>query len=104
MGAPMADLLRQAAARGIAMGYVGKLLAALDAEGSRPKSQLIEPLSERELEALRLVATGLSNKEIANTLMISVTTVKKHLQNIYGKLDVHSRTQAVDRARNLGLL
>jgi len=105
MGAPMADLLRLAAARGIAVEYVGKLLAALGAEHPRPPlSPLIEPLSKRELEVLRLLATGASNKDIATTLVISVTTVKKHLQNIYGKLNVHSRTQAVDRARNLGLL
>jgi LuxR family maltose regulon positive regulatory protein len=112
MGAPVGDLLRQVAARGIAMEYVAKLLAAFDAEDSRTpipdpraaQSELIEPLSRRELEVLRLLATGLSNKSIANTLSISVTTVKKHLQNIYGKLNVHSRTQAVDRARQLGLL
>jgi LuxR family maltose regulon positive regulatory protein len=92
--------------------YVAKLLTAFDAEDSRtpipdpraPRSELIEPLSRRELEVLRLLATGLSNKSIANTLSISVTTVKKHLQNIYGKLNVHSRTQAVDRARRFGLL
>jgi LuxR family maltose regulon positive regulatory protein len=105
MGAPMADLLRMAAARGIAVEYVTKLLTALNAEHPRPPASLsIEPLSKRELEVLRLLATGSSNKDIATTLVISVTTVKKHLQNIYGTLNVHSRTQAVDRARNLGLL
>jgi LuxR family transcriptional regulator, maltose regulon positive regulatory protein len=104
MGAPMDELLCQAAARGMAVEYVGKLLTALDAESSRPSASLVEPLSERELEVLRLLATGLSNKKIAETLIISVSTAKKHLQNIYGKLNVHSRTQAVDRARTLDLL
>jgi LuxR family maltose regulon positive regulatory protein len=112
MGMPMGELLRQAAVRGIAIEYVGKLLAALDAEsvrarvpGSKPsRSELVEPLTKRELEVLRLLATGLSNKDIASTLSISVTTAKKHLQNIYGKLQVHRRTEAVARARALDLL
>jgi LuxR family transcriptional regulator, maltose regulon positive regulatory protein len=111
-GAPMGELLRQAAARGIAPGYVDKLLAALDAEKQersprQPRTSahlLIEPLSERELEVLRLLAVGLANKDIAQTLFIAVGTVKNHLKNIYGKLDVHSRTQAVERAREFGLL
>jgi LuxR family maltose regulon positive regulatory protein len=53
---------------------------------------------------LRLLAAGLSNKEIARTLVVAVGTVKQHLKNVYGKLQVHSRTQAVARARELGLL
>jgi LuxR family maltose regulon positive regulatory protein len=65
---------------------------------------LIEPLSERELEVLHLIAAGCSNKEIADELVISVRTVKKHVENIHGKLDVRSRTQAVARARELSLL
>ena len=107
-GAPMGQLLQQAAAQGIAVEYAGKLLAALRAEGqeTRPptSAQLTEPLSDRELEVLRLLATGASNKEIAQTLVIAVGTVKQHLKNIYGKLDVHSRTEAVHRARELHLL
>jgi LuxR family maltose regulon positive regulatory protein len=110
-GAVMADLLRQAAAQGIAVEYVRKLLAVFggrargDVFGSRSYTfTLIEPLSERELEVVRLLAVGLSNKEIAKTLVIAVGTVKKHLKNVYGKLDVHSRTQAVAQARDLGIL
>jgi LuxR family maltose regulon positive regulatory protein len=107
-GPPIDELLRQAAARGIAVDYVGTLLEAFD-NRERPPSHrdataLIEPLSERELEVLRLLAAGLSNKEIANTLIITVGTVKKHINNIYGKLEVHRRTEAVARARDLDIL
>ena len=82
------------------------LLIALESEAKTKDvhSSLIEPLSERELEALRLLATGLSNKEIAQTLIIAVGTVKQHLKSIYGKLQVHNRTEAASRARDLGLL
>ena len=105
-GAPMGDLLQRAAARGIKLSYVSALLAALEADaGSRGvQAPLVEPLSERELEVLRVLATGLSNKEIAETLFIAVGTVKQHLKSIYGKLGVHSRTEAAHRARDLGLL
>jgi LuxR family maltose regulon positive regulatory protein len=65
---------------------------------------LAEPLSARELEILRLIAGGLSNQAIANRLVVAVSTVKKHVNNIYGKLDVQSRTQALGRARELHLL
>lgn len=65
---------------------------------------MIEPLTSRELEVLRLVADGASNGEIARRLIVSIGTVKKHTANIFGKLEVQSRTQAVARARALGLL
>lgn len=65
---------------------------------------LVEQLSEREMEVLHLIAAGLSNREIAQELVIAVGTVKRHINNIYGKLGVHSRTQAIARARDLGLL
>ena len=66
--------------------------------------ELLEPLSERELEVLRLMAAGQSNSEIARTLFVSLGTVKTHLRHIYGKLDAHTRTQAVARARIYQLL
>jgi len=102
------------------LAYIDKLLAAfgegLEARGlgladagqaSNLKSlasTLVEPLSARELEVLRLVAAGQSNGAIAQTLIIAESTVKMHLKNIYGKLGAHSRTQAIVRARTLGLL
>ena len=68
------------------------------------KEELIDPLSERELEILQLIDEGLSNREITERLFITLHTVKKHSSNIYAKLGVSSRTQAVARARQLGLL
>jgi LuxR family maltose regulon positive regulatory protein len=112
-GQPMARLLYEALNRGIAPDYVRRLLAAFPvAEPERsdlsetqvPKSEMVEPLSERELEVLRLVAEGLTNREIASRLFVSLNTVKAHTRNMYGKLGVHSRTGAVARARALGVL
>jgi LuxR family maltose regulon positive regulatory protein len=65
---------------------------------------LLEPLSDRELEVLQLVALGLSDRQIADQITVAPGTVKRHLNNIYGKLGVHSRTQALVRARSLHLL
>ena len=65
---------------------------------------LIEPLSQREIEVLQLLAQGMRNKEIAAKLFISPETVKKHLNNIYGKLNISNRRQAVDKAETLGIL
>ena len=90
--------------------YANKLQAALRAEAGEqrgiaaPGSQLIEPLSEREVEVLGLIAAGLSNREIAERLVLAVSTVKSHVNNIYRKLGVSKRTQAVARARELDLL
>lgn len=112
-GQPMARLLYEALSRGIAPDYVRQLLAAFPSaepeqtdslKTQAPKSDLIEPLSERELEVLELIAEGLTNQEITSRLFLSLHTIKVHARNIYGKLGVHNRTQAVTRARALGVL
>jgi LuxR family maltose regulon positive regulatory protein len=111
-GPPMARLLSAVAVRGILPDYTSKLLAAFEAEeqtsedeSSLPLAQsLIEPLTQRELEILQLIAQGLSNREIGERLFLALSTVKKHNGNIYGKLQVQRRTEAVARARELGLL
>jgi LuxR family maltose regulon positive regulatory protein len=69
-----------------------------------PQSSWFEPLSPREEEVLRLIAAGASNREIADTLVVAVSTVKKHISNILSKLNATSRTQAIAQARELGLL
>jgi LuxR family maltose regulon positive regulatory protein len=89
--------------------YALKLLSAFGTQRSLHPSSLspqplIEPLSERELEVLRLIEAGLSNQAIAQQLVVAVSTVKKHINSLYGKLSVQSRTQALARARELGLL
>jgi LuxR family maltose regulon positive regulatory protein len=91
------DSLFEAFARG------KKPATALQADGTLP-SLLYEPLTDRQLQVLRLVARGLSNREIAETLVVTLGTVKKHLNNVFQKLNVQSRTQAVARARDLSLL
>jgi LuxR family transcriptional regulator, maltose regulon positive regulatory protein len=90
--------------------YVSQLLAAFDGleKESQPSAlnpqSLVEPLSERELEVLQLVAEGFSNREIAERLYLALPTVKGHNRNIYSKLQVNRRTEAVARARALGLV
>jgi LuxR family maltose regulon positive regulatory protein len=114
-GLPMAQLLSKAAARGIKLDYIGKLLAAFEAgkQKSEDKSSLpstssgqplIDPLSQRELEVLKLIAQGLSNHEISERLFLALSTVKGHNRIIFGKLHVQRRTEAIVRARELGLL
>ena len=115
-GPPMAQLLAEAAARGVMSGYVTQLLAAFGGltkdEGPTTKlasavvrlPSLVEPLSQRELEILQLITQGLSNREIGARLFLVLDTVKEHNRKIFDKLQVQSRTEAIARARELGLL
>jgi LuxR family maltose regulon positive regulatory protein len=117
-GEPMAGLLREAAGRRILPGYTGKLLGEFETEGQtsaastntsprltpRAPQPLVEPLTERELEILRLFNTELSGPEIARQLFIGLSTVRTHTKSIYSKLNVNSRRAAVRRAEELGLI
>jgi LuxR family maltose regulon positive regulatory protein len=118
-GPNMLRLLREAASRGIMPDYTSKLLSAFDVEPpeGQPagralttpellpiKNILVEPLSQRELEVLKLIAQGLSNRDIGARLFLALDTVKGHNRKIFDKLQVQSRTEAIARARELGLL
>ena len=114
-GLPMAQLILEASKRGIMPDYTGKLLVAFEAQGQgnvsaspipapRASQSLIEPLSQRELEVLRLFKTELSGPEIANQLVIGLSTVRTHTKSIYSKLNVNDRRAAVKRATELGLI
>jgi LuxR family maltose regulon positive regulatory protein len=107
LGLPMARLLQEARSRDVMPNYVARLLAAcgdgLASSGSTAVA-LPEPLSIREQEVLNLIAAGLTNREIADALVISAETVKKHTSSIFGKLSVSNRTEAAARARDLGIL
>ena len=111
-GLPMAQLLSEVAARGFMPDYMGKLLSVFEVEEQKPENKseltptqsLIEPLSQRELEVLQLIAQGLSNHEISERLFLALSTVKGHNQKIFDKLQVQRRTEAIARARELGLL
>ena len=110
-GSQMEQLLSEASDRGNKLDYIRKLLEAFHetvqkrhVKFTSSQQPLIEPLSERELEILQLVADGLSNREISERLFLALSTVKGHNRNIFGKLQVQRRTEAVARARELGLL
>jgi LuxR family maltose regulon positive regulatory protein len=118
-GAPMAALLsrmREQERKHGPTSYVDKVLAAFGQDGAEPEHEderagermsvqpLLDPLSERELEVLRLIIRGDSNQEIAQTLVLSIDTVKRHVSNIFSKLRVNNRIQAAARVRVLGLL
>jgi LuxR family maltose regulon positive regulatory protein len=112
-GRPMARLLYEALSQGVEPDYVRQLLAAYPvAEPEQvtssqlrdPESEMVEPLSERELEVLQLIAEGLTNQEVATRLYLSLHTVKVHARNIYGKLGAKSRTHAIAKGKALGIL
>ena len=105
-GLPMAALLREAAKHKITPNYLRRLSMAFGS-GTGPRSltqPLLEPLSERELDVLRLLSTELTGPEISRELMVSLSTVRTHTRNIYGKLDVNNRLAAIRRAVELDLL
>jgi LuxR family maltose regulon positive regulatory protein len=110
-GPPMRDLLRHAVTAGIGGAYARRLLTAFErpadpvTASSRARVDgLAEPLTAREIEILRLIAAGMQNQEIADHLVISLATVKRHIANVYGKLGAGHRTAAVARATELRLL
>jgi LuxR family maltose regulon positive regulatory protein len=114
-GPAMEILLSEAVKRDVARNHAMKmkLLTAFKGEGTpsaqvpkrgAPEIPIVEPLSEREIEVLQLIADGYSNREIGQKLFITVGTVKRHITNIYGKLGVHSRTQAIAQAREFDIL
>jgi LuxR family maltose regulon positive regulatory protein len=115
-GLPMSQLMSKAAAKGTQSIYLDKIRAAFETEKRKSSNDgfmsqapgsgaqpLIEPLTPREREVLALIAAGYSNPEIASRLVIAVTTVKTHVKNIYGKLQVTNRFQAITRAKELNL-
>ncbi|MEM7537606.1 MAG: LuxR C-terminal-related transcriptional regulator [Chloroflexota bacterium] len=102
-GAPLTSLLRQAAEKGIAPAYVGKLQAAF-MPSVKSEQPLIDPLTKRELEVLGHLADGLSNPEIAEKMIVATGTIAKYTNNIFSKLGVRNRTEAANRAQTLGLL
>lgn len=113
LGPQMASLLYSLVRKGVNANYIGRLLTAFPLESrnavavtaaEKLDNEIIEPLSERELEVLGLLAERLSDKEIAERLRISPLTVRRHSVNLYQKLHVNSRRQAVSRAQALGLL
>ena len=120
LGKPMQEMLQRLVGRGPYKDYIQRLLAAFTNELQKKKANytqratipgaalnhpvLAEPLTARELDVLNLLREPLSNKEIANRLYLSPSTVKRHTINLYGKLGVHSRREAVAAATNLGIL
>lgn len=112
-GEPMVRLLHEIHARGKETAYTRRLLTAFPAtdplpvassQPRNPAAEWLDPLSEREIEVLQLIAEGLTNQEIADRLYLALNTIKVHTRNIYGKLDAHHRAEAIARARALGIL
>ena len=105
-GEPMLKLLYQAKVHQVGGSYIAELLADKGTDSSKalPNTQpLIEPLTSRELELLKLIEGGCTNQDIADKLVISIPTVKRHISNIYSKLGAKSRTQAISLGKELKL-
>jgi LuxR family maltose regulon positive regulatory protein len=103
-GEAMTRMLCQIQSRQVATGYAGELLSIIGKNsGMKPPSMqlLVEPLTIREVEVLKLIETGLSNQDIGKDLVISIPTVKRHISNLYAKLGVTSRTQAIAIGKEL---
>ena len=105
-GPPIADMLGMAAKRGISPDYARRLLGSFGRVEPRSvvSHGLLEPLSERELDVLRLLASDLDGPGIADELVVGLSTVRTHTKSIYGKLGVNSRRAAVRRGEELGLI
>jgi LuxR family maltose regulon positive regulatory protein len=114
-GPPMAALLAQliAAQRSgsglgavaeVPLGCLARLRRALSTQGAPPEAGLLDPLTSRELEVLQMLAAGASNQAIASQLVVTLDTVKKHVSHVLSKLGAANRTEAVARARTLGLI
>jgi LuxR family maltose regulon positive regulatory protein len=107
LGKGLEPLLQMALRRKVLPDYAEEILSAMHAGTHKPilgQLSLVEPLNPRELEVLRLLAAGMTNREIANSLFVSTGTVKTHVHNIYGKLGARNRTEAAARARELGFV
>jgi LuxR family maltose regulon positive regulatory protein len=114
-GEKLVPLLHEAVRRGVASDYAGRILDVMTEKAettgagavlseSKGKGSLVEALSEREIEVLRLVTAGMSNREIAQQLFISPGTAKSHIHNLCGKLGVRNRTEAAMKGKELGLV
>jgi LuxR family maltose regulon positive regulatory protein len=106
-GEKLEPLLREVVRRGIAPDYAGRILAVMTKKVEITEAglkSLVEALSEREVEVLRLVTSGMSNREIAGQLFISPGTAKTHIHNLCGKLGVRNRTEAAMKAKELNLV
>ena len=103
----MARLLHLARSRQVETEYATHLLSVLEKAAGKmqpPSQLLIEPLTMREIEVLRLIEAGCSNQDIAGKLVISIPTVKRHISNIYSKLGAKNRTQAISLGKELDLI
>ncbi|MCK5673562.1 MAG: hypothetical protein KAH95_09305 [Spirochaetales bacterium] len=105
-GMSMFRLLSETASRGIMQEYISRIIAAFKAEKNENEEiqPLLDPLSQREIEVLKLISQGLSNQEIGEKLFLALDTVKGHNRRIFSKLDVKNRTMAITKARSFNIL